>query len=155
MEEERVDPTGSPTTPLPRSATFAPAELARFATDVLGAHGVPAADAALLADTLVTAELWGHASHGLLRLPWYVARLRSGAMAAVTQPEVVRDGVNGLVCEPDPAAVGASLAALGAKPGYAAALGEAGYDSTRAISWDGVVAALTAGPARREEPPVA
>jgi glycosyltransferase involved in cell wall biosynthesis len=69
--------------------------------------------------------------------------------------EFVRDGVNGLVCEPDPAALGASLAALGAKPGYAAALGEAGYDSTRAISWDGVVAALTAGPARREEPPVA
>ena len=28
-----------------------------------------------------TAELWGHASHGMLRLPWYVARLRSGAMA--------------------------------------------------------------------------
>jgi glycosyltransferase involved in cell wall biosynthesis len=69
--------------------------------------------------------------------------------------EFVRDGVNGLVCPPEPAAVGAALAALAADPGRAAALGEAGYDSTRAISWDGVVAALTAGLARREDPPVA
>jgi glycosyltransferase involved in cell wall biosynthesis len=69
--------------------------------------------------------------------------------------EFVRHGVNGLVCEPDPAALASCLSELGAKPGYAASLGEAGYDSTRAISWDGVVAALTAGPARREEPPVA
>ena len=69
--------------------------------------------------------------------------------------EFVRHGVNGLVCEPDPAAIGACLAGLGARPDHAASLGEAGYDSTRAISWDGVVAALTAGPARREEPPVA
>lgn len=75
-----------------RPGTFAGAELARFATDVLVAEGVPAADAALLADTLVTAELWGHASHGLLRLPWYVARLRSGATETVTAVDVVRDG---------------------------------------------------------------
>jgi LDH2 family malate/lactate/ureidoglycolate dehydrogenase len=72
--------------------SFAPSELARFATDLLVAEGVPPKHATLLADTLVTAELWGHASHGLLRLPWYAARLRSGAMAAVTAPEVVRDG---------------------------------------------------------------
>lgn len=87
-----MDPTGSPTTARPRAATYAAAELARFATEVLVAHGVPEDDGALLADTLVTAELWGHASHGMLRLPWYVARLRSGATEAVTAPEVVRDG---------------------------------------------------------------
>jgi hypothetical protein len=56
---------------------------------------------------------------------------------------------------PDAAALGACLAELADSPARAAALGEAGYDSTRAISWDGVVAALTAGLARREEPPVA
>jgi glycosyltransferase involved in cell wall biosynthesis len=69
--------------------------------------------------------------------------------------EFVRHEVNGLVCEPEPAALGACLATLAERPAMAAALGEAGYDSTRAISWDGVVAALTASPARREEPPVA
>ena len=87
-----MDPTGSPAAAAPRQAAFAATDLARFATDVLVAEGVPEADAALLADTLVVAELWGHASHGMLRLPWYVTRLRSRAMERVTTPEVVRDG---------------------------------------------------------------
>jgi hypothetical protein len=56
-----------------------PKPLADFAAWVLRAEGVPAEDAVLLADSLVTAELWGHASHGMLRLPWYVTRLRTGA----------------------------------------------------------------------------
>ena len=65
--------------------------LTGFGAAVLHAEGVPPADASLLADSLVTAELWGHASHGMLRLPWYVARLRSGATERVTTPQVVRD----------------------------------------------------------------
>ncbi len=69
--------------------------------------------------------------------------------------EFVRHDVNGLVCPPESGAIGAAMADMAAHPARAAALGEAGYDSTRAISWDGVVAALTAGLARREDPPVA
>ena len=68
-----------------------PRGLADFVTAFLTARGVPGADAELLADTLVTAELWGHASHGVLRLPWYAARLASGAMATVTTVETVTD----------------------------------------------------------------
>ncbi|MEV0284415.1 Ldh family oxidoreductase [Kribbella sp. NPDC050820] len=68
-----------------------PEALQAFTEAVLRAEGVPGPDAHLLADTLVTAELWGHASHGMLRLPWYVARLRSGAMERVTRTERVRD----------------------------------------------------------------
>ena len=63
--------------------------LRTFGTRVLAALGVPADDAALVADSLVQADLWGHQSHGFLRLPWYVARLRSGAMRAVTDPAVL------------------------------------------------------------------
>lgn len=59
--------------------------------------------------------------------------------------EFVQHDVNGLVVPPEAAAAGEALALLAASPGRAAALGEAGYDSTRAISWDGVVAALMAG----------
>jgi LDH2 family malate/lactate/ureidoglycolate dehydrogenase len=74
------------------SATrISPAHLRAFGSQVLGTLGVPEADAALVADSLVQADLWGHQSHGLLRLPWYVARLRTGAMAARTQPQVVSD----------------------------------------------------------------
>ena len=65
--------------------------LTQFGTDVLTALGVPAADGHLLSDSLVTAELWGHSSHGMLRLPWYVERLRSGVMTPVTRSETVVD----------------------------------------------------------------
>src|SRR4051794_25242389 len=65
--------------------------LAGFATDVLTALDVPRDDAELVADSLVQADLWGHSSHGLLRLPWYAARLRSGAMTARTRPAVLAD----------------------------------------------------------------
>ncbi len=66
--------------------------LTQFGTAVLESFGVPTTDAHLLADSLTTAELWGHSSHGMLRLPWYVDRLRSGVMTAVTAPETVMDG---------------------------------------------------------------
>ncbi|GAB2605034.1 Ldh family oxidoreductase [Streptomyces capparidis] len=75
--------------------TVGAANLLRFAAATAEAHGVPAADARLLADTLVTAELWGHPSHGMLRLPWYLARIENGATAAVAAPRVVGD--NGAV----------------------------------------------------------
>ncbi|MFE7276337.1 Ldh family oxidoreductase [Streptomyces sp. NPDC057623] len=75
--------------------TVAAADLLEFAAAATEAHGVPTAHARLLADTLVTAELWGHASHGMLRLPWYLSRIASGATAAVAAPEIVSD--NGAV----------------------------------------------------------
>lgn len=75
----------------PATGGTPPDELAGLAATILERLGVPSADAALVADTLVKAELWGHPSHGMLRLPWYVERLRSGAMRAVTSPEVLSD----------------------------------------------------------------
>ena len=65
--------------------------LRSFATRVLEATGVPHQDSYLVADSLIQADLWGHSSHGLLRLPWYVARLRTGAMSTVTAPESLVD----------------------------------------------------------------
>jgi LDH2 family malate/lactate/ureidoglycolate dehydrogenase len=69
-----------------------PAEsLRHFGTLVLASLGVPDEDGALVADSLVQADLWGHQSHGFLRLPWYAARLRSGAMRAFSDPAVLTD----------------------------------------------------------------
>lgn len=65
--------------------------LVEFGAAVLRAHDVPAEDATLVADSLTIAERWGHASHGLLRLPWYVERLRSGAMNPVTHITIDTD----------------------------------------------------------------
>ena len=65
--------------------------LAAFSATVLRAVGVPGDDAELVAGSLVQADLWGHGSHGVMRLPWYVERIRSGAMTPVTEPEWVSD----------------------------------------------------------------
>lgn len=62
-----------------------------FATAVYASAGVPEADARLIADTLVQADLWGHQSHGVLRLGWYLDRIRNGVMKPVTTPEFVVD----------------------------------------------------------------
>jgi LDH2 family malate/lactate/ureidoglycolate dehydrogenase len=68
-----------------------PTELAALASAVYQNAGLSAQDARLAADTLVQADLWGHQSHGLLRLGWYYARLLSGAMKPVTSTTIEVD----------------------------------------------------------------
>src|SRR3954464_8929510 len=70
---------------------LSPEALRGFATSVLTATGVPDDDARLVADTLVQADLWGHQSHGVLRLPWYLARLKAGVCTAVAAPKLLAD----------------------------------------------------------------
>ncbi len=65
--------------------------LINFASLVYQRYGVPEGDADILADSLVQADLWGHQSHGLLRLPWYAERLKTGAMKPVTEISYVAD----------------------------------------------------------------
>ena len=60
-----------------------------FASAVYETQGMPQKDARLIADTLVQADLWGHQSHGVLRLGWYLDRLRNGVMKSQTEPEFV------------------------------------------------------------------
>ena len=67
-------------------------KLIDFAAAVYAGQGVPEADARLVADTLVQADLWGHQSHGVLRLGWYLDRLRNKVMNPVTTPEFIVDG---------------------------------------------------------------
>ena len=74
-ESERIDPQA----------------LLAFATQVYQRVGMPEADARLAADTLVQADLWGHQSHGVMRLSWYVARLAAGVCDPVARPEIVVD----------------------------------------------------------------
>jgi len=65
--------------------------LIEFAAAVYAGAGMPGADARLVADTLVQADLWGHQSHGVLRLGWYLDRIRNKVMKPVTTPEFVVD----------------------------------------------------------------
>jgi len=59
--------------------------------------------------------------------------------------EFVEHEASGLVAEPTGDGIGEAMARLAADPGLASRLGRAGYDRTRAISWDGVIDALTRG----------
>jgi delta1-piperideine-2-carboxylate reductase len=65
-------------------------------TRVLLQHGVSPSNAAPVAETIVAAERDGSASHGLLRLPGYVATLKSGWVDGRAVP-VVTDAAPGLV----------------------------------------------------------
>ena len=68
-----------------------PRRLFDFAAAVYAGAGMPESDARLVADTLVQADLWGHQSHGVLRLGWYLDRVRNKVMDPVTKPEFVID----------------------------------------------------------------
>ena len=70
---------------------IAPERLLDFATAVYVHTGMLEEDARLAADTLVQADLWGHQSHGVMRLSWYVARLRAGVCDPSAKPEAVVD----------------------------------------------------------------
>jgi LDH2 family malate/lactate/ureidoglycolate dehydrogenase len=70
---------------------IAPEALSTFVAALYAAAGLPEEDAALVADTLVRADMWGHSSHGVMRAPWYIDRVRAGTMKPVTEPEMVVD----------------------------------------------------------------
>ncbi len=53
--------------------------------------------------------------------------------------EFVTDGVTGLVAAPDPESLGAAMSKAAADVKRAAAMGEAGYERVRNISWDNAI----------------
>jgi glycosyltransferase involved in cell wall biosynthesis len=53
--------------------------------------------------------------------------------------EFVTDGVTGLVAAADPESLGAAMATAVADPRRAAAMGDAGYERVRGISWDAAI----------------
>ena len=85
-----------------------------FAAAVYAGAGLPEEDARLIADTLVQADLWGHQSHGVLRLGWYLERVQNGVMKPVTKPEFVVDAGSIAVIEGN-AGVGHVLSVLATK----------------------------------------
>ncbi|SAL51490.1 malate/L-lactate dehydrogenase [Caballeronia udeis] len=66
-----------------KSARFAHEELEAFCADILKREGLPQQDAALVAASLVHADLIGVSTHGVARLPSYAERLRRGLINRV------------------------------------------------------------------------
>ena len=94
----RLEPIWSPAPPpretakgTPTVPTFSAAELTRFAENLLSAGGLSAAEASLVAESLVDADLRGHGSHGLMRVPYYVDRIDKGEVVPDAQFEVLSE----------------------------------------------------------------
>jgi LDH2 family malate/lactate/ureidoglycolate dehydrogenase len=80
------------------------AELNGLVSTMLERVGVPPADASIVANGLIMADARGMNSHGILRLPVYIKRLRQGGFSPVSRFDMLRetagtalvDGGNGL-----------------------------------------------------------
>ena len=67
--------------------------------DIFRRCGMSADDAALLTESLVVADLRGVHSHGVLRVPDYVKKLREEGVDPAGRPSVVRDEAGALVID--------------------------------------------------------
>ena len=58
--------------------TFAAPDLQRMTEEVFHTAGFPCSAAQTIADIMVRANLAGHDAHGVMHIPGYVGRVRSG-----------------------------------------------------------------------------
>jgi uncharacterized oxidoreductase len=65
--------------------------LERLTREIFAARGVPEDDAAFIASMLIRANLRGHDSHGVIRVPQYVAALQRGTLNPKPQVTLVVD----------------------------------------------------------------
>jgi hydroxycarboxylate dehydrogenase B len=72
--------------------TFNSEPLETLAREIFGAIHVPAASAAWMAKLLVRANLRGHDSHGMIRVPQYVTSWKKGEADPTAEPVVVQEG---------------------------------------------------------------
>ncbi len=65
--------------------------LVEFMEQALVAMGAPLDEAKIIADVLITADLWGVRSHGVAHLKMYHERMKKGLQLPVTKITVVKD----------------------------------------------------------------
>ena len=66
-------------------------QLRKIGTEIFRAAGVPEDEAKLVSDLLVKANLAGHDSHGVIRIPPYVKRVQKGEIVPGAQLKIVRE----------------------------------------------------------------
>ncbi len=77
---------------MPNDVPRVPADrLAAFIVRAFTAAGLPAEDAQTLADLMVEADLRGSDTHGVIRLPLYVRRIRAGGVNPKPDIRIVSD----------------------------------------------------------------
>jgi LDH2 family malate/lactate/ureidoglycolate dehydrogenase len=71
--------------------TFTASQLRNLGIRVFEALGTPSGEARRVADSLVKANLAGHDSHGVMRIPQYVEAIKRGQIKPGAKMEVVRE----------------------------------------------------------------
>ena len=71
--------------------TYSPDKLRAASRQIFVAVGCPEPVARRVGDALVDANLVGHDSHGVIRIPQYVAAIRDGEIVPAAEPTVVRE----------------------------------------------------------------
>src|SRR5688572_4576734 len=79
--------------------TISAEALTDFSTALLSAGGLAADEAALVAGSLVGANLRGHDSHGVMRIPFYLDGVKKGEVVPGAAFEVVRESPALLVAD--------------------------------------------------------
>lgn len=74
-------------------------KLLSFATELLKAGGASQSEADIVAASLVGANLRGHDSHGVMRIPFYVGRVKDGVLKPGSTLSVVNEAPGALVCD--------------------------------------------------------
>jgi len=91
---------------MPASASAAPESvridarrLIAGVTDIFSALGIPEKNAGIVADDLVTSDLEGVASHGVMLVPMYVDRILQGSVSRRGKGEIVSDNGAAIVVD--------------------------------------------------------
>ena len=69
-----------------------PALLTDYTAEILQGAGATAPIAQRMAESLVGANLAGHDSHGVIRIPQYLRDIQQGSVDPKAQPEVAKKG---------------------------------------------------------------
>jgi LDH2 family malate/lactate/ureidoglycolate dehydrogenase len=70
---------------------FSAGQLRAVASAIFQAAGAPEDRAAFVANSLATANLMGHDSHGVLRVQEYCAEIEAGTLVTTAQPEIMME----------------------------------------------------------------
>jgi uncharacterized oxidoreductase len=79
--------------------TLRPAPLESYAAQLLQAGGCSAADAKLVAASLVDANLKGYDSHGVMRVPYYVQAIKDAEVVPGAELTILDDGPSRIVAD--------------------------------------------------------
>lgn len=75
------------------------ATLREFAQNLFRAGGADEEESQIVADSLVGANLRGHDSHGVMRIPFYLARVKEGALNSGARLTIEREAASAIVAD--------------------------------------------------------